>query len=164
MKISLTELIEGQKEVLDVEAEEHIEGLNYLGDEVSIIGPMSLKGKIYREDTSLYLDATVEIEAEFICNRCLEKFRRKIVSNVHEELLEEDSGEIDDVYVIRKKMIDVSDIIKNTLILCLPMKIICDESCKGLCLVCGGNLNEEQCDCEKEEIDPRLAKLKHLLQ
>ena len=42
-------------------------------------------------------------------------------------------------------------------------KFLCSESCKGLCVVCGTNLNVSECDCDTEEIDPRLEMFKKLL-
>ncbi|NMA14219.1 MAG: DUF177 domain-containing protein [Clostridia bacterium] len=41
------------------------------------------------------------------------------------------------------------------------MKTLCREDCKGLCPICGSNLNIKQCRCERESIDPRLAALKN---
>lgn len=46
-----------------------------------------------------------------------------------------------------------------------PFKVLCDESCKGLCPGCGVNLNREACRCTQEEtIDPRMAALQQLLE
>jgi uncharacterized protein len=46
--------------------------------------------------------------------------------------------------------------------LALPMKPLCSEGCKGLCAMCGTNLNKGSCDCKREWEDPRLAALKEL--
>ena len=45
----------------------------------------------------------------------------------------------------------------------LPFRLLCREDCKGLCPVCGANLNEMTCNCNTKQIDPRLEKLKMLL-
>jgi len=47
-------------------------------------------------------------------------------------------------------------------ILSVPMKPLCKEDCKGLCPVCGANLNYEDCGHTQEKVDPRLLKLKEL--
>ncbi|MGB9809870.1 MAG: YceD family protein, partial [Caldanaerobacter sp.] len=49
-------------------------------------------------------------------------------------------------------------------ILSLPMKFLCKEDCKGLCPICGTNLNYGSCSCKREDIDPRLEVLSKLLQ
>jgi uncharacterized protein len=53
--------------------------------------------------------------------------------------------------------------VREEIILSIPMKAVCSETCKGLCPECGQNLNEGQCDCVVERIDPRLAPLLDLL-
>lgn len=45
----------------------------------------------------------------------------------------------------------------------LPMRVLCHAECLGLCSACGANLNEDECDCGKRDIDPRLAVLGRLL-
>ncbi|MDL2317223.1 DUF177 domain-containing protein [Desulfovibrio sp. OttesenSCG-928-A18] len=47
-------------------------------------------------------------------------------------------------------------------LLALPVKPLCSRACKGLCPVCGCNLNEQACACNKDEGDPRLAVLRGL--
>jgi uncharacterized protein len=59
--------------------------------------------------------------------------------------------------------IDLSFGVRESLLLALPMKVLCSEDCKGLCPHCGANLNEESCDCVAETIDPRWAELRKLL-
>jgi uncharacterized protein len=46
--------------------------------------------------------------------------------------------------------------------LSLPMKPLCSEDCKGLCPVCGTNLNRDTCNCRRDWDDPRFAALKNL--
>jgi uncharacterized protein len=59
-------------------------------------------------------------------------------------------------------VIDLTDILREQIILALPMYPRCSPDCRGLCPVCGINLNQETCDCQREEVDPRLAVLKTL--
>lgn len=59
--------------------------------------------------------------------------------------------------------IDLTPILREEAILAVPMHAVCSESCKGLCPHCGQNLNEKSCGCQHEEIDPRLAVLRTLL-
>jgi uncharacterized protein len=51
----------------------------------------------------------------------------------------------------------------EALILEIPMKPVCRDECRGLCPVCGADLNEKTCGCEAREADPRLLSLKKLL-
>ena len=60
------------------------------------------------------------------------------------------------------KVIDLDPIVREQLLLALPGYPVCKESCKGLCTVCGGNLNERECGCDRHVPDPRWAGLKDL--
>lgn len=57
------------------------------------------------------------------------------------------------------KEIDLDPVTREQLILALPGYPVCQEGCKGLCSVCGGNLNERECGCERKVPDPRWAGL-----
>lgn len=59
--------------------------------------------------------------------------------------------------------LDLADPMREYALLNVPMLPLCREDCKGLCPQCGANLNEGPCDCDTEEVDDRLAALKHLL-
>jgi DUF177 domain-containing protein len=54
----------------------------------------------------------------------------------------------------------LEDVLREQLLLALPLKVTCREDCKGLCPHCGKNLNQEQCSCSTEVEDPRWAALK----
>jgi len=55
--------------------------------------------------------------------------------------------------------IALEDVLREQILLALPVKILCSESCRGLCPHCGKNLNVESCDCEEHMPDPRWAAL-----
>ena len=56
----------------------------------------------------------------------------------------------------------LEDVLREQVLLALPLKVTCREDCKGLCLHCGKNLNEEQCSCAVPMEDPRWAALKEV--
>ena len=60
------------------------------------------------------------------------------------------------------KVIDLEPIVREQVLLALPMSAVCREDCSGLCVKCGQNLNEKQCGCEITFVDPRLAALKNI--
>ncbi len=61
------------------------------------------------------------------------------------------------------EFIDVADIMREQMILALPMYPRCSADCKGLCPHCGANLNHEECTCAKQHIDPRWEALQKLM-
>jgi DUF177 domain-containing protein len=56
----------------------------------------------------------------------------------------------------------LEDVLREQVLLALPLKILCHEDCRGLCAHCGKNLNVEQCSCTVLNNDPRWAALKDL--
>lgn len=60
------------------------------------------------------------------------------------------------------KTIDLDPIVREQVLLALPLYVVCKDDCKGLCSVCGQNLNERECGCERKRVDPRLAALKDI--
>ena len=107
---------------------------------------------IINTNGSFVLTGQITGVLSLICNRCLEKFEHEIQVEIEEELLKEELENLERV--------DLIGILQENILLNLPIKILCSKDCKGLCTICGQNLNEKECGCEREAIDPRLAILK----
>ncbi len=63
------------------------------------------------------------------------------------------------VYLVeenQKLRLNVFGILREQFLLAQPMKYLCSEDCKGLCPVCGKNLNYEKCGCNEQALDPRM--------
>jgi uncharacterized protein len=60
-------------------------------------------------------------------------------------------------------ILDLTEVVRQNLLLSIPISPVCDSQCRGLCPGCGANLNEEACTCHREEGDPRLSALRELL-
>ena len=60
------------------------------------------------------------------------------------------------------KVIDLDPMVREQILLALPGYPVCNEGCKGLCSVCGANLNERDCGCDRHVPDPRWAGLKNV--
>lgn len=56
----------------------------------------------------------------------------------------------------------LEDVVREQVLLAVPVKVVCREDCKGLCPHCGKNLNQEQCSCGAEQEEPRWAALKEI--
>jgi uncharacterized protein len=59
-------------------------------------------------------------------------------------------------------VIDITDDVRQTLLLAVPFKLVCSDTCKGLCPSCGTNWNLEACECHEEDTDSRWEELKKL--
>lgn len=101
------------------------------------------------------------------CVRCLEPFKRP-TSVAIEEAFSEDVAPKDalfsDVSPLVDRRIDLDELVAQLLEIDEPMAAVCDERCKGICPICGGNRNVTPCDCTEPIVDERLAGLSRLLQ
>ncbi|MBI4201944.1 MAG: DUF177 domain-containing protein [Chloroflexi bacterium] len=60
-------------------------------------------------------------------------------------------------------ILDIEEVVRQDIILAIPMKPLCQSNCAGICPHCGKDLNETSCDCPQEMVDPRWATLLGLL-
>ena len=60
------------------------------------------------------------------------------------------------------KVIDLDPVVREQFLLALPGYPVCSDACKGLCSVCGANLNDGECGCDRRVPDPRWAGLEKL--
>jgi len=67
-----------------------------------------------------------------------------------------------DLSFYRNDEIDIGEIVKEQVLLAVPMKPLCDSGCKGICPECGRDLSEGACGCSRKEVDPRLEPLGRL--
>jgi uncharacterized protein len=134
--------------------------------DVDFAEPIIVTGYVKNMAGYMVLSADVKVSYNTVCARCVEP-----VSNVLEISFEKDiasSGEVssenDDYIIIEDKKLDLLPPVEEEIMLEMPSRTLCKEDCLGLCQKCGKNLNEGDCDCNKKEVDPRLAILKTLLQ
>ena len=124
-----------------------------------------IQAKVIVSSQSGVVTLEMSVSAIFIsqCGRCLKDFRmpfefctKKLVRRETEEDFE------DVIYTDAGMFVDITEEIRTQIYFEFPTKPLCDEDCKGLCPVCGCDLNEKSCSCDSRTIDPRLAVLKNL--
>lgn len=126
--------------------------------------PVSVKGKVIGRAGIVELILKMNYTFTAPCDRCGTEtvrdygieFERMLATSIEGE-------ESDTIIAVPDMMLDVDELVFTEVFLSLPRKHLCSETCKGYCLSCGQNLNEGPCKCDKAEIDPRLSKLRDLL-
>ena len=82
------------------------------------------------------------------CDRCLREFERSFSAELDHILVRSLNGADNDEYVIvPDDMFDPDELFSSDILLYIPTKLLCSESCKGLCPVCGTDLNVSECGC-----------------
>lgn len=123
--------------------------------------------KITKGGADYLCEISVRSVGHFICDRCLEEFDREVKASsavlyTYDKSSAEMESESLHVLSASADEIDISSDVIDILLLEVPAKKLCMEDCKGLCPVCGKNLNTENCSCVKDEIDPRWQGLRNI--
>ena len=168
MEIQLKELKEGKTEfkftnqkgeTLEIEEKTFFKVKNF-----------KVLGEITKTRLEYFLKIKVISKILLECARCLEKFEKDFEENGEyhikigkDRLGDKKEAEIqeDDINTIYldEPVLNLIPLIKEIILLSIPMKPLCKEDCKGLCPICGKNKNKENCECKLESITP-LSKLK----
>ena len=142
-------------------------------DSVTFDGRVTCTGEIF------LVKGNVATKVQTACSRCLcpvelpvmaqvdERFRRASHACEHDLVWEQETDEKDwgneDVQEFRGLTIHLDDVVMENLLVSLPIKPLCQEDCRGLCSLCGHDLNDGDCGCTIDNINPRMSKLKQLL-
>lgn len=138
----------------------------------AIESPINVKIEIYRVGQKYVLNGVFEGTLRVVCDRCLGTYCQEVesvfnsflipapedIEKVELELMEDDMEAI----FVKDDEVDLHDIIREQLYLSLPIKCLCRNNCLGLCSKCGCNLNENTCECIKEQGHPGFALLNKL--
>ena len=129
-----------------------------LGD-VTVMGPMLVEGEVRGTVDGVIARFTARAPADFVCVRCLTEWSGEIeaVGTQHFTKTPDEDG-----YAIEDREIDLAGPATDELALSIPAVPLCRPDCRGLCPICGTDLNVEPCDGHGEESDSPFAVLKDL--
>jgi uncharacterized protein len=172
LTINVAQLLKGRTGAvrrLDLAAD--IAGID---DELVIRSPLTGSVTLVRTADGILVTASLETDLELECGRCLDPFIVRVRLKIEEEFhpsvdihtgaqlpvvdTAEDATTIDEHHDL-----DLTEVVRQAIFLAMPMNGLCRADCAGLCPLCGQNLNEAQCQCETDEVDPRLEVLRELL-
>lgn len=135
-----------------------------VSDDVSL---SPLKGSFRATHTSrgVYLQGTLDSVIEAECTRCLATVTLPVELELDDLFYHPAHTAPPGEFVVTEDgILDLAPLVRELSLLAVPMQIYCRETCKGICVQCGTNLNESTCDCVFDDIDPRLASLRTLLE
>lgn len=108
---------------------------------------------------------SLEMTFDTSCDRCLTEVPTKLVLQFDRIVTSPDvvtEDEEDDPEFMEGYQLNVEAFVYHEILLNWPAKILCKEECKGVCPVCGQNLNIEDCGCDTFVPDPRMAAIKDI--
>lgn len=104
---------------------------------------------------------TLETAATGVCARCVSPLEVAVRAEV-DELYTHDTEDDGETYELDDEMVDLEPMLRDAILLALPLNPLCRPDCAGLCPVCGEDRNRVRCDCDTTTIDPRWSALETL--
>jgi uncharacterized protein len=124
----------------------------------------------------ILLEGGVDTEVEMVCYRCGGTYRQPVRAEFQEEFVvlppqvagqssrvEEDEETPDSrLFIAGTLDLNLDELLRQSILLALPLKPLCADDCRGLCPRCGHRLGEGPCGCAPEEVNPQLAALRQV--
>ncbi len=152
--------------ILDVE-------LPHLDEDLHLVAPLQGEVTLMRSTDGVLVTGRLHTDVEVYCDRCLEPFVVPVIIDLEESFLatvdiwtgmpvelEEDADRA--LLIDSQHTLDLTEVVRQDILVALPMHPVCRPDCRGLCPQCGKNLNEGPCDCEPAPVDPRWQALLNL--
>lgn len=160
MKISISNLSEGVHAFLFSAEPSHLSlGVNFTKG-------VSVNVTVDKTSREVFLRVQVAASGKFTCDRCIDEFDRQVIA-AHQMIFvygEQDKTRFPqhEVQVLGfgTPFIDISEDVRQFIMLAVPRKLLCKDDCSGLCPRCGTNWNHGTCTCGDDEADPRWMVLK----
>ena len=152
--LNLTEVLTDDGKEIQREVDLGLEVLSYRFGDFAITRktPLSLT-VVNAGGGKLLLKGNTQLEVMIPCARCLEPVAVRLEIRFDTEIEAENRDYIDGYNL------NVDQLVHDEALLVWPERTLCREDCRGLCGVCGQNLNEGSCNCEPADLDPRMAKV-----
>lgn len=112
-----------------------------------------------------HIEGEIHMTFRMTCGRCLTEVPYELRTVIDRDVAGPDvltEEEAEDQSFVSEYQLNVEDLINNEIIMSLPMKVLCKPDCKGLCKVCGQNLNLGECGCDTFVPDPRMVAIKDI--
>ena len=135
MTIDVSTILKELGGKIDINGDVEMSDTDFLGEMYHFNEPVKVSGSVSNNGKSLILKANCTGHMTTQCARCMKDI-----------------------------VVDIDDIVANNFLMNVEGKYLCSEDCKGLCQHCGADLNEGDCGCSQENIDPRWAALVDIIE
>lgn len=162
MNINLSSIIKNEGGTIEFSDEIQIGSMQVAGSDMHFAQPVKVSGGVINVGSVLELTAAASGKVTTCCGRCNKEITRDFVIDISEVLVQ-DNGNAqianEDVVVFTGYSLPFDEIVENNIYTGIETRYLCKEDCRGLCPVCGKDLNVGNCGCADNNIDPRFAVL-----
>lgn len=167
MFVNLTDVLRDEDKTVTMQTEPEIEEVTVGGETFPVISKMPFdltltnigKGKAQ-------VTGSGEITFLMHCSRCLKDVERTLNISVDRTVLSPDMitspEQCDDQEYVNGYQMDIEELLYSEIVINWPMKVLCKPDCRGICRLCGQDLNTGTCNCDTFVPDPRMAVIKDI--
>ena len=137
-----------------------LDGLVGVAAEIEAGKPVAIDLMLERVPEGIVVRGNIVATWNSACSRCIEPVGGEI--SVHVDELFETHPLEGETYKLDEDVIDLEPLVRDALVLELPLAPLCKADCAGLCVTCGVNRNQTHCECVTTDLDPRWAALRSL--
>lgn len=165
MQLEISSLKEIKGKSLDFRFEEGFSPIDLGGDLLQFPSPVVVEGTATNVESGILVDSNIKTTIVVDCDRCLKPVATSVDIRAIEQFVTAaetvvGTDEEKEFRIYKGNTIDLRDMVEENILLSVPMKVLCSDMCKGLCSLCGTDFNVKECNCSKEDVDPRMEKLK----
>lgn len=163
MSLDLRSVFANEGKSISIDSEFDLSEVELYG-EYPLKTPVKVLGAISNKTSIVTLNVVCEVCYSAPCDRCgIETEKTYRIPIIRTLVNECESDDNDEMILLDSYELDLDELVYSEVVLGVPTKHLCKDSCKGVCPKCGKNLNSGECGCNDDEIDPRLQPLAELL-
>ncbi len=157
MKLNIGPVLKNEGSALNIDSGVDFGRLDYLGAGFDFREPVRVTGRVRSIGGTLELKGRIDGHYFSSCDLCGKPVEGDISVDFDETLNSETEDYDSECFSLNGTVLDISGLINSLVWENLPMRLLCREDCKGLCGICGCDLNETVCNCDRTVYDPRFA-------
>lgn len=160
MKLNIGPALKNEGAAVSFDQTVELGRLEYIGTVFDFKAPVRVSGRVRSIGDTLEISGAITGRYVSACDNCGKAVEGGL-DIVIDETINSEAGDLDpECFVLSGVTLDISGLINSLVWENLPMRTLCREDCKGLCSICGQDLNEGVCNCDHTVYDPRLAILR----
>ena len=160
MKLNIGSVLKNEGSVLNISEAAELGKLEYLGNTFDFKDPLQIAVTVRSFGGTLELTGSISGEYSSFCDSCGQEVIGQLDIPIDETVNSETEDFDTECFAMNGTILDITGLINALVWENLPMRLLCREDCKGLCSICGCDLNETVCNCDHTVYDPRLAILR----
>ncbi|MEE1393645.1 MAG: DUF177 domain-containing protein [Negativibacillus sp.] len=158
MQLDLKKLFDAEEQILPFALELDLSDVEQWGDH-PFQTPVTIKGEAQNRAGIVMVRYDADYVLSSSCARCLEPVEQNKHQEFFHTVVRKLNQEQDDDYIVCEDgVLDLDSLAQDDILLELPIRMLCSEDCKGLCPMCGCNLNQQECGCKQPQWEVRRVK------